>query len=261
MVPSVVVGIASRCVVSAEHLRVGTTMTQGSPAAEEIPVTPTIITPLALGIVGCLSCNADLRAAILDHRFTLLLLTVAPVTLIGGFLAGWTASALTRAVEPGAHQAESARLAWAVAVTGAGLGALFDGILLHQILQVHDMVSNSLPPVTALSKGVNLFWSGIFDLSVFVLILVGVAAYRRHPVTRPVPPRFFWGAFLFGWGFFNCYDVLTFHTLFRYHDVVEVTDSPVLWNLSWLALGAVIAVIGFLALRSSRSVSSGGITG
>jgi uncharacterized membrane protein len=213
-------------------------------------VTPTIIAFLPVGLIGCLSCNEDLRAAILDHRFTLLLLTIPPVTLAGGVLAGWVAALITRRMRGDTPGVLPVAGTWPAAVTGAGLGALFDGILLHEVLQVHDMISNSLPPVTALSKGVNVFWSGIFDLCVFILIVAGIAASRHHERMRqPAPARAYWGSFLFGWGFFNCYDVLTFHWLLRYHDVVEVTDAPVAWNVGWLLMGVAIAVCGILLMR------------
>lgn len=224
-----------------------------------------ISTILSGGLLGCLSCNPDLRSAILDHRFTLLLLTIAPVTLIGGVVAGWVATMLARRFAR--HAADALAVigpswpAWPAAVTGAGLGALFDGILLHELLQVHDMISNSLPPVTVLDKGVNVFWSGVFDLSVFALIMIGIAGARRQSAALgPAPDGFFWGCFLIGWGTFNCYDVLTFHALLRYHDVVEVTTAPLAWNLAWAVLGVIIVAIGVLLMRRRRTRGARGAT-
>lgn len=201
-------------------------------------------------LIGCLSCNAELRDAILEHRFLLLLLTIAPITLAGGALAAELARMVARNIRIGLDPVQVRGVAWSGAMIGAGAGGLFDSILLHEILQVHDMVSNSLPPVTFLTKSVNVFWSGIFDLSVFALIIGGIASLRSASQgPAALPPRFFWGSFLFGWGLFNCLDVLFFHGVLRYHDIVEVTDVPLVWNVAWWIMGAVIAIIGFVLMR------------
>ena len=39
---------------------------------------------------------------------------------------------------------------------GAGLGGFVDGILLHQILQWHNMLSGQLPPDTLVRAKVNM---------------------------------------------------------------------------------------------------------
>ena len=40
---------------------------------------------------------------------------------------------------------------------GAGLGGFVDGILLHQILQWHNMLSGQLPPDTLVRAKVNMY--------------------------------------------------------------------------------------------------------
>jgi uncharacterized membrane protein len=217
---------------------------------------------LLLPIFGCLSCNPELRSAILEHRFWLLVATVVPVTLVGGFLAAWAAAAISRRAAGGSSDARDVgAVPWAVALIGAGLGALFDGILFHQILQVHDMVSNSLPPTTLEAKGVNVFWSGIFHMAVFALILTGVAALWHRLRRRDAPPSaaVFWGSLAFGWGAFNLFDTLTFHAILRYHDLVDVGDAQWAWNLGWAIFGCVVAAVGAAALwhglRSLRSTT------
>jgi uncharacterized membrane protein len=45
---------------------------------------------------------------------------------------------------------------------GLGLGGFVDGILLHQILQWHHMISN-VQPLTTISKiDLNMVWDGLF---------------------------------------------------------------------------------------------------
>lgn len=62
----------------------------------------------------------------------------------------------------------------ACTLLGFGMGGFLDGILLHQILQWHQMISNILPPVDVVSKSVNMFWDGIFHA--FTWIMTGIGA-------------------------------------------------------------------------------------
>ena len=45
---------------------------------------------------------------------------------------------------------------------GIGLGGFVDGILFHQILQTHSMLSARLPNTTLRNLEVNMFWDGLF---------------------------------------------------------------------------------------------------
>ena len=52
----------------------------------------------------------------------------------------------------------------AATLLGIGLGGFFDGILLHQILQWHNMLSAWIPPVDLTSVKVNMFWDGLWGM-------------------------------------------------------------------------------------------------
>ena len=56
---------------------------------------------------------------------------------------------------------------------GIGLGGFVDGILLHQILQWHNMGSAVLPPVTMEAMRRNMAWDGLFHLAVWLVTLTG----------------------------------------------------------------------------------------
>ena len=49
---------------------------------------------------------------------------------------------------------------------GAGMGGFVDGILLHQILQWHNMLSGKMPPNNLVDAKVNMYWDGIFHAAV-----------------------------------------------------------------------------------------------
>ncbi len=52
---------------------------------------------------------------------------------------------------------------------GLGLGGFFDGIVLHQILQWHHMLTSAgYPPDSVRNLQVNVMWDGIFHMSTWV---------------------------------------------------------------------------------------------
>jgi uncharacterized membrane protein len=70
---------------------------------------------------------------------------------------------------------------------GIGLGGFFDGIVLHQILQWHHMISNtgkgSMRTVAGLVA--NTLGDGLFHASAFIVVLVAFTS--RYERTSAVP--------------------------------------------------------------------------
>src|ERR1044071_2641041 len=88
---------------------------------------------------------------------------------------------------------------------GTGLGGFVDGIVLHQILQWHNMLSSVRPPADLVAMKYNMFWDGLFHAFTWVMVSLGVArlwlAARRADV--PWSTRTFVGSLIGGWGLFN----------------------------------------------------------
>jgi uncharacterized membrane protein len=85
-------------------------------------------------------------------------------------------------------------------VLGIGLGGCVDGIVLHQIVQWHNMLSNWIPPTALEAMHVNMVWDGLLHAVVWLVTPVGVlllwnAAYHRE---RIPPLREFIGHLIFG---------------------------------------------------------------
>lgn len=59
-------------------------------------------------------------------------------------------------------------------VLGVGLGGSVDGIILHQIMQWHNMGSAVLPPTTLDAMAQNVAWQGMFHAATLVVTLIGV---------------------------------------------------------------------------------------
>ncbi len=142
----------------------------------------------------------------------------------------------------------------AAILLGVGLGGFVDGIVLHQILQWHNMVSNWYPPTTMDMMSFNMTWDGIFHAATWLVTFIGVlllwsAAYRREPI--PTLTQFI-GGMVLGWGLFNLIEGVIDHQLLGVHYVRQVPNYTV-YNLTFLAIGGVGFIgIGWLLLRTRR---------
>ncbi|GAB3286907.1 DUF2243 domain-containing protein [Hymenobacter tenuis] len=137
---------------------------------------------------------------------------------------------------------------------GAGLGGFVDGIVLHQILQWHNMLSNQLPPDNLVAAKVNMYWDGVFHAAVWVMTAIGLrllwAAGSRPDV--PWSGRTFGGALVLGWGLFNVLEGLIDHQLLGLHHVVEYTENKLPADLAFLGFGAAQVLGGLGLIRAGR---------
>lgn len=136
---------------------------------------------------------------------------------------------------------------------GAGLGGFVDGIVLHQILQWHNMLSAVRPPLDLVSMKYNMLWDGLFHAFTWLVTALGVlrlwTAGRRPDVAWST--RAFAGALLFGWGLFNFVEGLIDHQLLGIHHV-HPGAAQLAWDLGFLALGLGQLLVGTLLIRSAR---------
>jgi uncharacterized membrane protein len=137
---------------------------------------------------------------------------------------------------------------------GAGLGGFVDGIVLHHILQWHNLLSAQLPPDTLVRAKVNMYWDGVFHAAVWVLTAVGLrmlwAATGRPDV--PHSGRTLLGAMLLGWGLFNLVEGLIDHQLLGLHHVYEYTANHLPADLAFLGFGVALGLAGAGLIRSGR---------
>ena len=57
---------------------------------------------------------------------------------------------------------------------GIGMGGFVDGILFHQILQLHNMLSAKLPPDTLVNAKTNMVWDGLFHALTWVATAISI---------------------------------------------------------------------------------------
>ncbi len=138
----------------------------------------------------------------------------------------------------------------AAILLGVGLGGFFDGIVLHQILQWHHMVSTPTPPVTVESLRLNTLGDGLFHAATWLVTVLGVFVLLASNGARHESGanRRFAGGMLAGWGGFNVVEGLVDHHLLQLHHVRPGPDEA-LYDLAFLAWGAAMLVVGTALAR------------
>jgi uncharacterized membrane protein len=156
------------------------------------------------------------------------------------------------------HARRSYRATAAGILIGVGMGGFVDGIVLHQIAQWHNMLSNVIPPHTMDHMRVNMTWDGLFHALTWVITLVGILLLRSAADARAAIPSLqaFTGQLILGWGVFNLVEGVIDHQILGIHNVREVPNYTV-YNLTFLAVGGVLFILlGWLLMRAGRRVGA-----
>jgi uncharacterized membrane protein len=135
---------------------------------------------------------------------------------------------------------------------GVGMGSFVDGIVLHQMVQWHHMLSNIVPPHTMDNMRVNMTWDGLFHALTWIVTLAGILLLRSAASARAAMPSLqaFTGQLILGWGVFNLVEGVIDHQILGIHNVREVPNDTV-YNLTFLAIGGVLFIlIGWLLMRA-----------
>jgi uncharacterized membrane protein len=136
---------------------------------------------------------------------------------------------------------------------GLGFGGLFDGILLHQILQWHHMLSSVRPATTVSEMELNMVWDGFFDASTYIVTLLGVILLWRAGKLDDVAwsANTFFGSLLIGAGAFNFFEGLIDHQILGIHHVKPGVNQ-LAWDIGFLASGVILAVAGWLLVQAGK---------
>jgi uncharacterized membrane protein len=146
---------------------------------------------------------------------------------------------------------------------GVGLGGFIDGIVLHQVLQWHHMLTGDAggePMDTVAGLEANTLVDGFFHMATWALVAIGaglmVRAWQRGELAPPW--RAHVGLLLAGWGAFNVIEGVVDHQLLGLHHVRDDLGAPLGWDLAFLALGALLIAVGVALWRScSASATTG----
>lgn len=136
---------------------------------------------------------------------------------------------------------------WAM-VLGFSIGGFFDGILLHQILQWHHLLS-LVPKVDTLRE--QVLWDGYFHAVMYVAAALGLwGLWRTRDRLAANSASTLAAALLIGFGAWHIVDSILSHWLLGIHRIRLDSPDPLKWDLIWFfAFGAVPVLAGWLLMR------------
>ena len=139
---------------------------------------------------------------------------------------------------------------------GLGLGGFFDGIVLHQLLQWHHMLSSvdRFSPETVPGLRINTLADGLFHAVTYIFTVLGVALlWRALRASGGITARPLIGFALLGWGLFNVVEGVVDHLLIGIHHVNETVprEQWIWWDLAFLLWGAAMIAGGWGLGRGS----------
>ncbi|MEN3090440.1 MAG: DUF2243 domain-containing protein [Staphylococcus pseudoxylosus] len=132
----------------------------------------------------------------------------------------------------------SQRNLWSGVLFGLGVAAFIDEVVFHQLLAWHHFYDKSSMAIGLVSDG--LFHAFSWFATVASLFLLADVKRRNS----------FWikrwiSGMLLGLGFFQLYDGLIQHKLFRIHQIrykVNVLPYDIVWN----AVAIIVLIVGFI---------------
>jgi len=136
---------------------------------------------------------------------------------------------------------------------GTGLGGFVDGIVLHQILQWHNMLSSVRPPVDLVAMKYNMVWDGLFHAFTWTMTVAGLIRLWRAGKRRDVPwsTRTFVGSLFLGFGLFNAIEGLIDHQILGIHHV-HPGEAQLAWDIAFIVSGLAMVALGGGLIRSGR---------
>jgi uncharacterized membrane protein len=136
---------------------------------------------------------------------------------------------------------------------GVGLGGFIDGIVLHQVLQWHHMLTatSEHPATTVAGLEANTLADGLFHVAAWLFVVAGLwIGARALRAGRALPPRRAQlGLLLVGWGAFNVVEGVVDHHVLRVHHVRDDVSYHLPWDLGFLAFGVALIAVGLVLIQ------------
>ncbi len=134
------------------------------------------------------------------------------------------------------------RLTWSGYLLGFALGGFFDGILLHQILQWHHLLS----AVGTDDVRFQVAADGYFHALMYVIAAIGLWLLA----TVRGSYRLLVACLLMGFGAWHVVDGVLSHWLLGIHRIRMDSENPLFWDLLWFGIfGLAPLIAGWLMRR------------
>ena len=131
---------------------------------------------------------------------------------------------------------------------GFSLGGFFDGILLHQVLQWHHLLSG----VTEAKHDIRvlILADGLFHVFMYAVAVIGLwLLWRGNRASAAGDHRHTPANALVGFGVWHVVDALLSHWILGIHRIRMDVDNPLIWDLGWLAAFGITPLVWGLAIR------------
>jgi len=144
-------------------------------------------------------------------------------------------------------------------VLGIGMGGFLDGILFHQILQIHNMLSNRYFPDTVPNLEINMVWDGLFHLFTWITTAIGIGLLWKAGRTQGAlwSGKLLTGGLILGAGLFNLVEGIIDHHILKVHHVVQRAEgqTQLMWDLAFDASGIALIIVGLLLIKNATRAS------
>lgn len=140
---------------------------------------------------------------------------------------------------------------------GLGIGGFFDGIILHQVLQWHHMLTSAgFPADTLQNLEFNVMWDGFFHISTYIFTTIGITILWRR-ARQPHDPwsgKMLAGSIFMGFGIFNLVEGIIDHHILGIHHVNETVppEQWIYWDVAFLIWGVLMLIGGWMLLQAGR---------
>lgn len=130
-------------------------------------------------------------------------------------------------------------------LAGFGLGGIFDGVLLHQVLQWHHLMGASGPDPA------QVLWDGLFNMAMGFALLLGLGGlWRARRELARVTGRCIIGLGLIGFGAWHLVDAILAHWILGLHRIRPAAELPLVWDVFWLVSFGIIPLLVGNLLRA-----------
>jgi uncharacterized membrane protein len=144
---------------------------------------------------------------------------------------------------------------------GFAIGGLFDGILLHQLLQWHHLLSAVRRPWLH-DLRMQVLADGAFHAVMWFVLLIGLCLAWRDHVAGSVPStRVSVACMAIGFGGWHVLDAMLDHWVLHIHHIRDGSPHALAWDIGWLfVFGLLPGAIG-ICLARHRDDGSGSDAG
>lgn len=209
---------------------------------------------------SCITCNREVQEGIYNSMFYPNLFFMLSAFIVLGIIVAVLTRLATKRYRarlesnPDIKELASVPLMSAAMVIGIGVGGFVDGIVFHQILQWHEMLTNKIPADNFVNKSVNMFWDGIFHSFTLIVTIIGVYLLWKllQNININRSGYVLIGGMAAGWGLFNVVEGIIDHHILALHNVRELVDNQAAWNYGFLTLGVVLIILGWLWIKKGE---------